>query len=305
MIKNKIIFVGKFGKPSMKTVYGLMQNKDVNLVIRRKHQQEMFNIYSGGVLYRRNPLHINRLAETSIVIRYGNSIVAPFKKGTIVYNKSSSISTASDKALSRQLFTEKGVRCPKLIHYQDYLENKIVYPIIARPRQHRKGQDFVVLNNDQEYLEHYSMNHMYGWYYSEFIDKEKEYRVHCGHGKVLAIMEKPKGEGIAWNRAVVHDPFIRLKQADYLHDLCLQALCAVEAVGLDFGGVDVAYKDNKAYVLEVNTAPTINSSKYVSEQYAKYFDWLTRVDVQREHWDFRQYNKAQSFAWKQEQLLNN
>lgn len=303
-MNNKIILVGKFGKPSMKTVYSVMKNNDVDLIIKRKRTDHKFNIYKDNTSNRRNPLHIQELSAAKVVIRYGNRIVAPFTEGTIVYNKSKSIGFASDKGLSRVLFREKNVRCPKLFDYDSYMESNITYPVIARPRQHCKGQNFVVLNTPEQFIEHYSMNHMYGWYYSEFIDKEKEYRVHCGHGKVLAIMEKPKGEGIAWNRAINHDPFIRLKQADYMHDICLQALNAVNALELDFGGVDIIYKDGIAYVLEVNTAPTINSSAYVSEQYAKYFDWLTRSNVRREHWEYTKFKKPQSFAWKQEQLNN-
>ena len=122
-------------------------------------------------------------------------------------------------------------------------------------------------------------------------------------------MQKPAGEGLAWNRARVGEPFIRLKQDEYIYSVCYEALRATNALGLDFAGVDVVYKENEegvgeAYVLEANTSPTLNSSEYVSNQYAKYFDWLGRSNRRREHWNFEVFQKAKSMAWKQDQLLN-
>lgn len=300
---NKIIFVGRFGKPSMKSVYALMRNGSVDLVIRRRDNR--VNVYSDNAVNRRIPLPLNRIATAKVVIRYGNTIPANFSPDNIVYNKSKAIDRASDKAISRVIFHESGVATPKLFHYEDYLNNTITYPVIARPPKHCKGMNFVVLNTPDDFIEHYAMNHEYRWYYSEFIDKDAEYRVHCAHGKVLGVMQKPKGEGHAWNRAVNHDPFVRVKQVDYNYNVCIEALKAVTALGLDFGGVDVITKDGKAYVLEVNTAPTINSSQYISAQYAKYFDWLMDSDVRKQHWDYTQFRKAPSLAWKQEQLINN
>ena len=60
----------------------------------------------------------------------------------------------------------------------------------------------------------------------------------------------------------------------------------------------------EGYVLEVNTSPTLNSSDFVSEQYAKYFDWLNRSDKRRDHWDFTEFKASESFAWKNFQLMD-
>jgi glutathione synthase/RimK-type ligase-like ATP-grasp enzyme len=49
----------------------------------------------------------------------------------------------------------------------------------------------------------------------------------------------------------------------------------VAALGLDFGGVDVMVKDNVAYVIEVNTAPTLNSSDYVALTMVKVYGLVT------------------------------
>ena len=43
------------------------------------------------------------------------------------------------------------------------------------------------------------------------------------------------------------------------------------SLGLDFGAVDVIYKDGKWYVLEVNTAPNLTSQSDVLDRYVKAF----------------------------------
>ena len=60
----------------------------------------------------------------------------------------------------------------------------------------------------------------------------------------------------------------RLKTFDLPEDCEKQAVAAVVALGLDFGAVDVVYnvKEQKAYVLEVNSAPGLSGTtldKYV------------------------------------------
>ena len=218
-----------------------------------------------------------------------------------MYNKIEAVSKATNKKRSREIFLNTGVKTPRLYTIGD---DNITFPIVARPLVHSKGRNFLVLNSQDEFAACY---HQHGdnYYYSEFIDKDREYRVHCAHGKILAVMEKPPVDGVAWNRAVNHEAFVRVMQKEYNYDVCFQALKAVNELGLDFGGVDVIVKDGQAFVLEVNTSPTLNSSEYTSYRYAQYFDWLFRSEQRRDHWDYTVFKKADSFAWKQIQLESN
>lgn len=302
-MKKQIIFVGRDGRPSMKKVYSQMSTNTVELQVRRQlvGKQPYIRLYQNNVVDRRSRLPIEQLTlADATVIRWGNRIEAPTNKGTVVYNTSEAIAKATNKKTARQQFLKAGVRAPKLFERDS---KDITFPVIARPLVHSKGKNFVVLNNLKEFKAHYKE----GWYYSEFIDKQAEFRVHCGHGKVLAVMEKPAVKGqIAWNRAINHEAFVRVKQEDYIYSVCFQALKAVESLGLDFGGVDVVVLKNgdkpEAYVLEINTAPTLNSSEWVSSQYAKYFDWLFASEKRKQHWDFKQFKAPASFAWKQDQF---
>ena len=87
----------------------------------------------------------------------------------------------------------------------------------------------------------------------------------------------PKDGNIAWNRAQNDtDPFEYISWTEVdnqgLMPVLLEGLKSVAALGLDFGGIDVMLFEGEAYVLELNTAPTLNTSPYVAERWGKYFD---------------------------------
>lgn len=301
-MKQTTILVGRDGRPSMKVVYAQMKSGTRMHVVR--------TLRKSGRRYIREYLdhNVDKLTKQPVsvllypkqhLIRWGNRVEAGTDGSTITYNKSEAIARATNKKKSREIFMEKGVSCPKLVTPTNVTPNQ--FPVIARPLVHSKGKNFITLRNVSEFQAHYN-SHNGNWYYSEFIDKEREFRVHCAHGKVLAIMEKPRAVGIAWNRAQNHSIFIRVPQNEYRLNVCLEAIKSIEALELDFGGVDVMIKGDNAYVLEVNTAPTLNSSEYVSQRYAQYFDWLTRKDDRRDHWKFTDWKKAKSFSWKNFQL---
>jgi glutathione synthase/RimK-type ligase-like ATP-grasp enzyme len=288
----------------MKKVFALMKS-ETNLIVRRiiaKKGKSFLRVYEGNQSDKFKKRPINELTMAgSKVIRWGNRIEAETDKTTIVYNKSEAIEKATDKKRSRELFIKGKVRTPALVTPTTIGANQ--YPVIARPSRHAKGKNFVVLTNQELFSAHYAQNSNAGWYYSEFINKEREFRVHCAHGKILAVMEKARGgDKIAWNRAVTGEPFTRVQTADYPFSVCFQALKAVKTLGLDFAGVDVLLLGKDGIVLEVNTSPTLNSSDHVSTMYAKYFDWLNRSDKRREHWDFTKFKSAESFQWKNFQL---
>lgn len=105
--------------------------------------------------------------------------------------------------------------------------------------------------------------------YSKYQPKEREYRVHVINGEVVKVQQKlrrkddlPPPEDIFLVRNTANG-FRFCTVADYPPDVAVQAIKAVEFFGLDFGGVDVIYKesryqrDAKAYVVEINTAPGI------------------------------------------------
>jgi len=309
-MKNKIILTGKHGRPSTQLVYSTMSSG--TLVQRR----QIFN--KARILlkqYYRTFLdnNINEMIKSpnlnvsnTIVVRWGTREELDTDNTTIIYNQSKAIAIATDKKLSRETFIKNNVSTPTLVTPENFQEDYL--PIIARPLIHSKGKNFIVLKSPNEFIQHYNKNNK-GWYYSQFINKEREFRIHCAHSKVLAVMEKsnPNNGNIAWNRAQNDtEPFeyVTWSQVDEQNLKCVleEAIKATNAVGLDMSGVDVMLCGGTAYVLEVNTAPTLNTSPYVAERWGKYFDWLFRVETRREHWDYTQFKKGSSLIWKNKQL---
>ena len=298
-MKRLIIFCAKDGRPSMRKVYTQMHGAELHILRRPKNKSGYVRQYINNAdSYVKQPLDYSN-ANDSILIRWGNRVSVPTNGKSITYNRMDGINNATNKMQSRVIFAEKGVNSARLVTPETVQPEQ--FPVIARPHQHSKGKNFVILTDIERFTNHYNENHEQ-WYYSEFINKDREFRVHCAHGKVLAIMEKPAGVGIAWNRAQNHEAFVRVKQEDYKRSVCLEALKATTALGLDFAGVDVLYKGKKAYVIEANTSPTLNSSEYVSERYARYFDWLARSEKRRDHYVYTDWKKGNSFAWKNFQL---
>lgn len=312
---RKVILTGKHGRPSTKLAWSFLStdvNNPITLVQRRQFTKkngkfvQYYRIFGDTSLYDESQLYQLKFKnfnfDNSVIIRWGTreNITA---NNSIIYNKAGAIANATDKLISRQLFIKNDVSAPRLLNHIDDYNSGVV---IARPYIHSKGKNLIVLNNKQELQNHWRN----GWYYSEFIDKVREFRVHVGHSKVLALMEKhnPNNGSIAWNRAQNDtEPFTRIKQAEAddqnLLSVLQEAIKAVNALGLDMGGVDVMLdKDGIAYVLEVNTASTLNSSPKVAEMWSKYWQWLLRINSKRDHWDFLVFKKASSLFWKQNQL---
>lgn len=312
---RKLILTGKHGRPSTKLAWSFTDlniNNPIYLVQRRQFTKkngkfiQYYRIFGDTSQYDESQLYQLKLKnfnfDNSIIIRWGTREPITHNN-SIIYNKAGAIANATCKLTSRQIFRNSNVNSPRLLnHIDDYNEGII----IARPHVHSKGKNFVILRSREELERHWRS----GWYYSEFIDKVREFRVHVGHSKVLAFMEKhnPNNGSIAWNRAVNgSEPFTRIKQLqaddEGLLPVMIEAIKAVNCLELDMGGVDVIVdSQGTPYVLEVNTAPTLNSSPRVAEMWGKYWQWLLRVNSRRDHWDFLAFKKASSLFWKKNQL---
>lgn len=300
---ENIILCAKDGRPSMKNVYSKMDGGQ--LIVRRKprrgslYYRQYTNNNVGSLQRVNNP----NFQQTRVIIRWGTQEQINHKPGAIIYNKASVLALVSNKYRSRLKLAEAGVNVPLNVTAQTP-ESAITYPVIARPHHHSKGRNFVTLANRSEFLRHYRNNHT-NWYYSNFINKVREFRVHCCHGKVINLLEKPNpgGNQIAWNRAQNHSAFTSINWQNYNVRVVLEALKACKALGADFLGVDVVLdRHGVAWVLEGNSSPTLASSEYSCERYAKYFSWLMRSPERRDHWDFTKFTNPESFAWKNFQL---
>lgn len=211
--------------------------------------------------------------ETNL-INCGNHIFADDSLFRI--NKPSMINNASNKSVSRRMLRDAGIKVPITFFYGESVE----FPCIARPSHHHGGNHFHIINNMSNLSALAERNDLHDWYFALIFVKTHEYRVHCAHGKVLIIQEKPLVDGeIRGNQAVNHESWRILKWSEFHPGICIESLRAVEALGLDYGAVDIMYnaENNTFAICEVNTSPSINT-EYTSGKYGKYFDWLIRND---------------------------
>lgn len=109
--------------------------------------------------------------------------------------------------------------------------------------------------------------------YTKFIEKAREYRVHVFNGEVIDIQQKKRRvesevpqDGVIKNLANGW-VFCRDNITPPPENINDVAIRSIEALGLDFGAVDILSKDNQVYVLEVNTAVGMEGetlTKYVN-----------------------------------------
>ncbi len=97
--------------------------------------------------------------------------------------------------------------------------------------------------------------------YVQYIPKKAEYRVHIFNGVIIDVQQKvarAEGEPFDWRIRSHENGFIyqrtNINPAPMVSD---NAISAMAVTGLHFGAVDVIYNErqDRAYVLEINTAP--------------------------------------------------
>jgi len=212
------------------------------------------------------------------VIRWGTTSNIPFKAKVI--NEAKAIHWVADKSTSRKLMADAGLAPMTWLSIDAFLNAEHdVSEVVIRPSSHHQGRNFHYINSNdadaKEQLEAFVRQYGEGNYYiSEYIDKTEEYRVFVGSGKAVWVAKKtPADENAkAWNVAQ-GGRFDNVRWGEWNLDVVNTAIKAFNMSGLHFGGVDVMVgRDGKAYVLEINSAPS-QTSPYRQECVARYFDW--------------------------------
>ena len=97
--------------------------------------------------------------------------------------------------------------------------------------------------------------------------QRREFRVHVMRGTVIYVQQKKRVEG--WRDLPEYSERIRNHHTGWIYatsdinpnEACISsAIAAVNALGLDFGAVDVITRHDHAWVLEVNTAPGLTGT---------------------------------------------
>ncbi len=131
--------------------------------------------------------------------------------------------------------------------------------MIVRPRQHSRGRMLFFCSNRDELVRAIQRCGI-GSYISAYVQKTAEFRVFVANGRCVAVAEKIPSDAqmVAWNvdrgGKFEHRGFDNwpLKAVRISID-------ASNALGLHFGAIDVMTLDSGAWVLEANTAPSMES----------------------------------------------
>jgi hypothetical protein len=192
------------------------------------------------------------------VINWGNpTALHSHVDSLLVYNKPHRVATAINKLAAFQAMKEGEVRVPE---FTTKLEAADDIWFARTSITGSAGAGIVVIRKNESIPQ--------APLYTRYVKKKEEYREHVAFGRPIFSQlklrqndaEQDKDQKLIRNHGNgwVFGP----RPLDSIpSDVKEQAVKAIAALGLDFGAVDiiVGKKDSLAYVLEVNTAPGIES----------------------------------------------
>lgn len=175
------------------------------------------------------------------------------------------IQIARNKLATFQVLKEAGVSIPEFTTDKEYVVKnwKDTAFLIRQTLTGQSGVGIVYIPPEATKLETIPNAPLY----VKYIKKAAEYRVHVFNGKVIDVQQKKKRKDY---KGTI-DQYIRNYSRGWVfcrenvnppNDVLTQSLNAIKAIGLDFGAVDIIWNShyNKAFVLEVNTAPGLEGT---------------------------------------------
>lgn len=224
---------------------------------------------------RLRPDRFHKVKSTDIVINWGttdvltNPNIKPNINGKKVINFPMFVKDATNKLSAFQDFLKEGVKTVEWTTDQKIAQtwSDTANTVVVRNKlTGHSGEGIVIIEKLQPVPG--------APLYTKYVFKVKEFRVHVVNKKVIDTQQKikdPNREVVTWKVRSHDNGFIFARNGitfDETRDNL--AIDAVEALGLDFGAVDIV-QDKKGvyYVLEINTAPGLGGQTVTS--YAEAF----------------------------------
>jgi len=209
--------------------------------------------------------------DKTFVINYGRK--------NIIANLNKKLS--ANKIEQLEVLRENNIPVPKIWTINNDMNHryfkKITFPLMARKKKHSRGSDIIFLKTRfsmKKRIERIKNRD----FIVKYIPKEKEYRVHVLGDVAIEVCEKKHSKKAIENNINIH-PHVWSKERGWtletiesegLTEIKELAVKAIKALKYDFGAVDLMLgKDNKYYVLEINSAPRLVKHRRI--KYAKYF----------------------------------
>lgn len=212
-------------------------------------------------------------------IRWGTT-GAIANKDTKVINHASAIVETSDKGTFR-LKAHKAGLTPKTWGSMEELAQYEgdVGDIIIRSRHHERSEGIHLCSTPEQADK--AIKKINGPYYiSEYVKKDREFRVFVANGRALMVFEKIVKDKKAVSWGCVDEGSLQLyRWSQWPLHVVENAIKAFNLSKLHFGAVDVIEKDGKAYFLEINTAPEV--WHYYGQRLADAFKYMMDGDKRK------------------------
>lgn len=228
--------------------------------------------------------------DVTHLIRWGSSGF-PYTDGRLdrdnILNPVVALNLARNKLRTRLTLQERDILVPETTtdYYIALSWVNEGFPVVWRPEYHRHGDGFTLMDPHEANPTPLPRNR--GGYYAKYVDKREEYRVHVLRRRILYVQEKAapnrhvRDTAKVWNRDNGFTFHCLTGWGNHPHRQQFSvARRAVQAVGLDFGGVDllIGKDDGRAYVCEINSAPALRDD-FTRDKYADAFRvWLEETE---------------------------
>jgi len=201
-----------------------------------------------------------------VLVNWGRSDLNVRGRPHRVLNNPRAIATASNKLTCFQAMKARGVPCVDFTTDPDIVKQWLRDEHIVYGRKilnSSQGNGIVIIDN---------INKLVSCpLYTKGVVKAHEYRVHIFQNKMIDITKKRRRNDAETNDLIknLENGWVYCRNDIEVPDeIVTAARSAVNAVGLDFGAVDLLYKREVPYVLEINTAPGLEGTtldKYIEE----------------------------------------
>lgn len=216
---------------------------------------------------RIKPTYSNYIPKTTdLIINWGSTTIPRYLRGTIL-NSNSSVALAINKLKTFQKFSEFEISCPEYCTDTETAtqwtkEGHKVYGRLTVTGSQGKG---IIIFKEGDEIPVCPL-------YTKKTKTNQEYRVHVINKKIIDFVQKKKRSNVEGGTRGIRNHtngWIFAREGVTLPTTIAEAaLHALEALGLDFGAVDIGYNSSNetAFVYEINTAPGLEGTtltKYI------------------------------------------
>ena len=209
-----------------------------------------------------------KVKKNDFLVNWGNSNIPKWLNDRPILNHPSAVANAINKIKAFEIFAKENVPCPLFTTsweqaYSWFNDGQI---LVGREKVTGKGGEGALILIPDENMVFPNKLRLY----TQYKKKRAEYRVHVFQGEVIDVVQKRK-KTLEHNNGVEPDRYIRSHDRGWVfarsnlsipEDLHSVAIAAIQALKLDFGAADIIWneKENKCFVLEVNSAPGIEAT---------------------------------------------